>query len=37
MRLSGGAFDGIVATLVEMHDRDRLTVVMDLLNRPVKV
>jgi transcriptional antiterminator RfaH len=35
--LSGGAFDGLVATIIEMHERDRLTVLMDLLNRPIKV
>ena len=29
-------FDGLVATIIEMHERDRLTVLMDLLNRPVK-
>jgi len=37
VRLAGGPFDGIVATIVDMHERDRLTVLMDLLNRPVKV
>ena len=37
IRLAGGAFDGLVATIIEMHERDRLTVLMDLLNRPVKV
>ena len=37
VRLAGGAFDGLVATIIEMHERDRLTVLMDLLNRPVKV
>lgn len=37
VRLAGGAFDGLVATIVDMDDRDRLTVLMDLLNRPVKV
>ena len=37
VRLAGGAFDGLVATIIEMDDRDRLTVLMDLLNRPVKV
>ena len=37
VRLAGGAFDGLVATIIEMDDRDRLVVLMDLLNRPVKV
>ncbi len=36
VRISGGAFDGLVATIIEMHERDRMTVLMDLLNRPVK-
>ena len=37
VRLSGGAFDGMVATIIDMDERDRLTVLMDLLNRPVRV
>ena len=37
VRLSGGAFDGMVATIIAMDERDRLTVLMDLLNRPVRV
>lgn len=37
VKLAGGAFDGLVATIIDMHERDRLTVLMDLLNRPVKV
>ncbi len=37
VKLSGGAFDGLAATIISMHERDRLTVLMDLLNRPVKV
>ena len=37
VKMSGGAFDGLVATIIDMHERDRLTVLMDLLNRPVKV
>jgi transcriptional antiterminator RfaH len=35
--ISGGAFDGLIATIVSMDDKDRLVVLMDLLNRPVKV
>ena len=27
----------LIATIIEMHERERLTVLMDLLNRPVKV
>ena len=37
VRVSGGAFDGLVATIVEMREPDRLTVLMQLLNRAVKV
>ena len=37
VRVSGGAFDGLVATIIEMHERDRLTVLMQLLSRTVKV
>ena len=37
VRMAGGAFDGLVATIIDMDERDRLTVLMDLLNRPVKV
>jgi len=35
--VTGGAFDGLIATIVEMHERDRLTVLMQLLNRAVKI
>jgi transcription elongation factor/antiterminator RfaH len=37
VRIAGGAFDGLVARIIEMDERDRLTVLMDLLSRPVKV
>lgn len=37
VRMSGGAFDGLIATIIEMSEKDRLVVLMDLLNRPVKV
>lgn len=37
VRVSGGPFDGVVATIIEMDERDRLIVLMDMLNRPVKV
>jgi transcriptional antiterminator RfaH len=36
VRIAGGAFDGIVATIIEMDERDRIVVLMDMLNRPVK-
>ncbi len=37
VRVSGGAFDGLVATIVTMDERDRLVVLMDILNRSVRV
>jgi transcriptional antiterminator RfaH len=37
VRISGGPFDGLVATIIEMSEKDRLIVLMNLLNRPVNV
>jgi transcriptional antiterminator RfaH len=37
VKVSGGAFDGLVATIVEMTEKDRLVVLLNLLNRPVRV
>lgn len=37
IRIAGGPFDGLVATIIEMHDRERLTVLLQLLNRRVRV
>ncbi len=37
VRLEGGVFDGLVATIIEMHEKDRMVLLMDMLNRPVKV
>lgn len=37
VRIAGGAFDGLVATIVEMDERDRLVVLMDMLNQSVNV
>ena len=37
VKVSGGAFDGLVATIIEMDEKDRLVVLMNLLNRSVKV
>ncbi|MDX2257917.1 MAG: transcriptional activator RfaH [Hyphomicrobiaceae bacterium] len=37
VRLTSGALDGLVATIVEMHEKDRLVVLLDLLRRPVRV
>jgi transcriptional antiterminator RfaH len=36
VRLQTGAFDGLIATIIQMDERDRLVVLMDFLNRPVK-
>jgi transcriptional antiterminator RfaH len=37
VRLAGGPFDGLVATIIGMHERERLTVLLELLSRAVKV
>lgn len=37
VKLSGGPFGDMVATIVEMDQRDRLVVLMSLLSRPVRV
>jgi transcriptional antiterminator RfaH len=37
VRLARGPFDGIAAEIIELCDRDRLVVLMTLLNRPVRV
>jgi transcriptional antiterminator RfaH len=37
IRITDGAFDGMVATIVEMNEKDRVVVLMELLNRRVKV
>ena len=37
LKINTGAFDGLVATIVEMNEKDRLIVLMTLLNRPVRV
>ncbi len=33
----GGPFDGLVATILELNDRERVTVLMDILNQSVRV
>ena len=35
--ISSGPFDGIVATIVEMDEKDRLVVLLDLLSRSIRV
>lgn len=37
VRFARGPFDGIAAEIVELCDKDRLVVLMTLLNRPTKV
>jgi len=37
VRIAGGAFHDFVGTVVDMDERDRIIVLMKLLNRPVKV
>ena len=37
VRIADGPFDGTVATIIGLGEKDRLTVLMDLLNRPVRV
>jgi transcriptional antiterminator RfaH len=37
VNITNGPFSGLVGTIMEMDDRDRLVVLMNLLNRPVKV
>jgi transcriptional antiterminator RfaH len=37
VQFAGGSFDGLVATIIEMKEKDRLVVLLDLLQRPVRV
>jgi transcriptional antiterminator RfaH len=37
VKLAIGAFDGLVATIVEMDDKDRLVVLLELMKQPVRV
>ena len=37
IRITSGALEGQIATIIEMNERDRLLILMQLLNRPVKV
>ena len=37
VRVAGGPFDGLVATIIGMHERERLTVLLGMLSRAVKV
>lgn len=35
--IAGGPFDGLVAQIIELKERDRLVVLMNLLSRPLRV
>jgi transcriptional antiterminator RfaH len=37
VHMTNGPFSGLVGTIIDMNDRDRLIVLTNLLNRPVKV
>lgn len=37
VRMEGGAFDGLVATIINLSEKERITVLMTLLSRSVKV
>ena len=37
VHVTNGPFSGLVGTIIDMNDNDRLIVLMNLLNRPVKV
>jgi len=37
VRMAGGAFDGLIAKILELDDKGRITVLMDLLNQSVRV
>jgi transcriptional antiterminator RfaH len=37
VQISDGPFDGIVATIIEMDEKDRLVVLLELMSRGVKV
>jgi transcriptional antiterminator RfaH len=37
VKITDGPFDGTIATILSLDEKDRLIVLMDLLNRPVRV
>jgi transcriptional antiterminator RfaH len=37
IQIGQGPFDGTVATIIDLGEKDRLVVLMDILNRPVRV
>lgn len=37
IQIGHGPFDGTIATIIDLDEKDRLVVLMDILNRPVRV
>lgn len=37
VQIAGGAFDGLLATIIEMTEKDRLVVLLDMLSQRVRV
>jgi transcription antitermination factor NusG len=37
VRLNGGSFDGLIATIIEMDARDRLVLLNSILNQQVRL
>lgn len=37
VRIMGGAFDGLIATILDLDEKERLVVLMDILSRPTRV
>ena len=37
VRIDGGPFDGFIATILELDEKDRLLVLLDVMNRAIKV
>lgn len=37
LKIAGSAFDGMVGTIIELDEKDRVTVLLEFLNRPVRV
>lgn len=37
IQIGQGPFDGTIATIIDLGEKDRLIVLMDILNRPVRV
>jgi transcriptional antiterminator RfaH len=37
VKITDGPFDGTVATIIDLAEKDRLVVLLEILNRPVNV